>query len=926
MSTRKDKVQIEVEINGQKAGVEVQKLEKKVALLDAELKKLPKGSEAAKEKMKELAAATKELDRARPTFGNLKKDAKALARELDQLEEGTEAFAKKAAQLASVNARLKAIKRSTSGVKKGMDSARLASSRFVSVLNKAGIIAIVARLASAFVSLIDKSAELSKVQRKTDAQMKATLASTGEVAGRSLEQLKAQASALQQITLFGDEETQQAQSLLLTFTKVRGEIFDQSIPAIQDYATAMATASGESVDLKAASIQVGKALNDPAKGIAALSKSGVSFSEDQKKVIKSLQDTGDIAGAQAIILKELETQFGGSAEAAAKAAGTFEQTKNKFADVLEQLGDNFNDILDFLSPFFDLLLEQASFFFGGLAKMVKAAPIVFSGLKAAVQFAMTSLSNQFNRGIIAAKIFAKELDLAVSFKDATKKRLRDELAALKEEKKNYADTGRTIGQAYAEAIGIAVKEQRESDAAKQAVKDRKLAAKQRENALAEAEEEKKRAAELAKTKAAEREKFLKQQQSRAKYAFEKENLLAEAARISVEETDLEYDARIEANKISYYKRLLGLLRSFGKEETNEFLSVQNQLSEITKQEDVQGFAPLQTLDTSVEIKSGPGDSLKQIEEDGVRETLLLQEKYANAIIAEEEHELSMLELKEASLERRIALEEFYGRTGKEQDREFKKELFDTQVELNKKRAKLREDDLKNVERTEKAKQDLQKKGVKAFGDLLGAAVGLLKEDEARRKKHASAIKAFEIARVGVNLVTEISEYWKGAAKFGPLAVGIATAQSIGAGIRAGTAVSSIQSQKFAIGGFTGKGFGAPDSTGFRPVGTVHEGEYVMPQWMVEHPVYGQIARNLEGIRTNGYATGGLATANTTPTASVAPTINNPMPGASMNMAVADKFAAAIELLTTRKLQAEVVYEDFKKTDEEAQASELNSGI
>jgi hypothetical protein len=67
-----------------------------------------------------------------------------------------------------------------------------------------------------------------------------------------------------------------------------------------------------------AAIQLGKALNDPTQGVSALSRVGVSFTDVQKDMIKKLQESGDMMGAQRIILGELEKQFGGTAEAVGK--------------------------------------------------------------------------------------------------------------------------------------------------------------------------------------------------------------------------------------------------------------------------------------------------------------------------------------------------------------------------------------------------------------------------------------------------------------------------------------------------------------------------------------------------------------------------------------------------------------------------------
>lgn len=167
-------------------------------------------------------------------------------------------------------------------------------------------------------------------QERVIAQMEATLKSTGRFTEELSGQMQDYASALQKVTTFGDEAIIGAQGLLLTFTQVGGTTFPRAQKAILDVATAMGT------DLKSATIQVGKALNDPVLGLTALSRSGIQFTDDQRDMIKAMVEAGNVAGAQAVILGELETQFGGSAEAARNTlGGSLASLKNAFGDLLE---------------------------------------------------------------------------------------------------------------------------------------------------------------------------------------------------------------------------------------------------------------------------------------------------------------------------------------------------------------------------------------------------------------------------------------------------------------------------------------------------------------------------------------------------------------------------------------------------------------
>ena len=80
----------------------------------------------------------------------------------------------------------------------------------------------------------------------------------------------------------------------------------------------MSVALGTS--LKSAAIQVGKALQDPENGITALRRVGVNFTKEQKERIQGWVEEGKQLKAQKFILKELRTEFAGSAEAQATGA------------------------------------------------------------------------------------------------------------------------------------------------------------------------------------------------------------------------------------------------------------------------------------------------------------------------------------------------------------------------------------------------------------------------------------------------------------------------------------------------------------------------------------------------------------------------------------------------------------------------------
>lgn len=170
-------------------------------------------------------------------------------------------------------------------------------------------------------------------QEDAVAQLNAALKSTQGVSGKTSEELQKFATELQRATRFGDEAIIAAQSQLLTFTNIAGKQFDDTTRAVLDLSTRM------NQDLRSSVVQLGKALNDPVANLGALSRSGIQFSDAQKTMIKDLVESNKLMDAQNLILKELNTQFGGSAEAAADTlGGRMKQSANAFSDALQEVG------------------------------------------------------------------------------------------------------------------------------------------------------------------------------------------------------------------------------------------------------------------------------------------------------------------------------------------------------------------------------------------------------------------------------------------------------------------------------------------------------------------------------------------------------------------------------------------------------------
>lgn len=195
----------------------------------------------------------------------------------------------------------------------------------IQTLTTAGAIA---GLVAGIKSSIDAAREANLV----DAQLATVLQSTHGAAGMTKSQLDELATSLQAVSNYDDDAVKSSEALLLTFTSIGKEVFPRAQKAILDTSVALGQ------DLKSSTIQIGKALNDPIEGLSALRRVGVSFTDQQKEMIETMVKAGDVAGAQGVILAELEKEFGGSAEAARLADGGFAALSNSIGNLKEAIG------------------------------------------------------------------------------------------------------------------------------------------------------------------------------------------------------------------------------------------------------------------------------------------------------------------------------------------------------------------------------------------------------------------------------------------------------------------------------------------------------------------------------------------------------------------------------------------------------------
>jgi len=247
-------------------------------------------------------------------------------------------------------------------------------------IGAAGAAAAAVGLAAGLGLSVKEAMEAQQVQ----AQLEAVLKSTGGIAGVTAEQANKLATNLGNLTRFGDETVLSGENMLLTFTNIGKDVFPEATQTMLDMSQAMGQ------DVTASAMQLGKALNDPVQGVTALRRVGVQLTDAQEEQIKAMVESGDVMGAQKVILAELRKEFGGSAEAAGNTfAGQLDRLRNSFSNTAESVGNALLPSIQILADKLLTFVQSEKF----QAWIQKVADWLANELPPAIQTASDFLTN-----------------------------------------------------------------------------------------------------------------------------------------------------------------------------------------------------------------------------------------------------------------------------------------------------------------------------------------------------------------------------------------------------------------------------------------------------------------------------------------------------------------------------------------------------
>jgi hypothetical protein len=230
-----------------------------------------------------------------------------------------------------VNRGFKSVARGAEGLNTSIGHLRIG---FAALAKSTVVIYAVEKAMEALTGAVHSGISEFKETTQIQAQTASVLKSTGEVANITAGQVHGLSLELSNLSGLSDEAIQASENVLLSFTNIRNfagknnDVFTQATKAVVDYSAR----TGK--DASTAALIFGRALEDPAEKVAALSRAGIVFTKQQRDQIKAIQNTKGVLEAQKLLIRGLELRYEGAAAAAGKTLpGALEILKERFRDL-----------------------------------------------------------------------------------------------------------------------------------------------------------------------------------------------------------------------------------------------------------------------------------------------------------------------------------------------------------------------------------------------------------------------------------------------------------------------------------------------------------------------------------------------------------------------------------------------------------------
>lgn len=287
----------------------------------------------------ELLAAVVAIDVAVRTVGLLRDVIASLGRELIEQGKRFHEWAQEADGATGSTARYLEYVAARQATLKGLELAGASFATRAAVGTAASGVYITAEAVGALV-------DASKAARDYAAAQKAIadeLDRTGHASQRTTADISALSQSIGAGTRYTTAQIADTARELLKFRSVTGETFDRAVRASADLAAKLGT------DLPTAANLLGRALEDPSRGIAELAERGVNLTYAQEQQAKSFEAVGEKAKAQGVILEGVSAKTGDAAAKMTDAERASKHLSDAWDTLSVTIGNRLNSVLDDLA-------------------------------------------------------------------------------------------------------------------------------------------------------------------------------------------------------------------------------------------------------------------------------------------------------------------------------------------------------------------------------------------------------------------------------------------------------------------------------------------------------------------------------------------------------------------------------------------------
>lgn len=264
------------------------------------------------------------------------------------------------------------MKKSTEGASSSVSKATESTDGLSSSFSKFAIVAEATIVAfQKFIKVLDEYSQYALESERATVSLMTSIANSGRDVATELNKFQDIADEISHSTLFQDKQVEQAEAFLIATQQLDDELTERTLKVATDLATMM----GDNLPNTAKALS--RALTDPTYATFAFQRAGIKLSDTTSDLAKQLMEEGKQAEAQTVILEELESRYGGLAEAVGKLdSSEMTKIKNNLLDIKEALGQIMTSSLNGLLEFIDNVTTKIANVLDRFALIAKGGSVV----------------------------------------------------------------------------------------------------------------------------------------------------------------------------------------------------------------------------------------------------------------------------------------------------------------------------------------------------------------------------------------------------------------------------------------------------------------------------------------------------------------------------------------------------------------------